>query len=60
MVGGTNFHRKVIRGEISRVLVLSPLPKITAASQRQDSYALDNAFALIEGHPHFSFPEFSR
>jgi hypothetical protein len=52
MVGGTIFHRKVIHGEISRVLVLNLLwQNQPVLCTGQEHYALDIAFALIEGHP---------
>ena len=52
MVGGTIFHREVIQREISRVLVLNLLWQNKRCSRTaQDNFALDNAFALIEGHP---------
>jgi len=42
----------MIHGEISRVLVLNLLWRTKRCSgTAQENYALDNAFALIEGHP---------
>ena len=55
MVGGTSFHRKVIHSEISSVFVLNLSRRTKRCSRTaQDNYALDNAFALIEGHPQIS------
>jgi hypothetical protein len=52
MVARTYVHRRVIPREISRVLVLDLLwPTERCLGTAQDKYALDNAFALIEGHP---------
>ena len=52
MVGGTRFRRRVIHGEISRVLVPQPLWQTKRCSRTaQENCVLDNAFALIEGHP---------
>ena len=51
MVGGNDVHRRVIHGEISRVLVLNLSGKQAVLTHRPENYALDNAFALIEGHP---------
>jgi len=46
------FRRRMIHGEISRVLVLNLLWRTKRCSgTAQENYALDNAFALIEGHP---------
>ena len=47
-----SFHRRVIQREISRVLVLNLSGEHSGAySTAQDNFALDKAFALIEGHP---------
>src|ERR1700732_2400034 len=44
----------MIHREISRVLVLHPLWQIRGApGTAKDKSVLDNAFALIEGHPLF-------
>ncbi len=51
MVGGTVFHREVIQCEISRVLVLNLSGKASGAHAPPGQLRLDNAFALIEGHP---------
>jgi len=57
MVGGTIFGTRfppvgVIQREISRVLVLNPLwQKSGAKNTGEDTFVLDTAFALIEGHP---------
>ena len=46
----------MIQREISRVLVLNPLWQTKRCSRTaQDISVLDNAFALIEGHPRTSF-----
>jgi len=50
MVGGT-IHRKMIPREISRVLVLNLSAKASGAHAPPRQLRLDNAFALIEGHP---------
>jgi hypothetical protein len=41
----------VIQREISRVLVLNLSGKKAVPKHRQDTFVLDTAFALIEGHP---------
>ena len=52
MVGGTQFHRRVIQREISKPLLLNLLwPTLAVLDAAQEISALDNAFALIEGHP---------
>jgi hypothetical protein len=52
MVGGTTFHREMIQREVSRVLVLNLSGKASGAyAPPRRNYALDRAFALIEGHP---------
>jgi hypothetical protein len=43
----------VIQREISRVLVLNLSGKKAVPKHRQDTFVLDTAFALIEGHPRF-------
>ncbi len=51
MVGGTIFHREMIQREISRVLVLNLSGEKAVPRTAPDNYALDRAFALIDGHP---------
>ena len=52
MVGGTIFHRRVIQREISRVLVLNLSGNASGAKNTAgEKFALDIAFALIDGHP---------
>src|SRR5271166_6986839 len=50
---GEDHHRWVIPREISRVLVLNLSGKKAVPKHRQDTFVLDTAFALIEGHPRF-------
>jgi hypothetical protein len=58
MVGGTIFGKRsppqVIQREISRALVLNlSLARKAVPGTAQDTFVLDRAFSLIEGHPAF-------
>ena len=50
MVGGTKFHRRVIPGEISRVLVLNSLGRnLRCCRTAQENYALTETSLLSRG-----------
>jgi hypothetical protein len=51
MVGGTRFHRSVIRMRFPESWSSTSLAKKRCLCTAPDNYALDSAFALIEGHP---------
>jgi hypothetical protein len=54
MVGGTDgeFHREVIQRDVPRAFGPSTsLAHITVLTHRKGEVCLDNAFAVIEGHP---------
>src|SRR5258707_13358201 len=51
MVGGNDSTEKMIHREIPRVLVLRPLATTRCSEHCSGDLSLDNAFALIEGHP---------
>src|SRR5437667_1007317 len=59
MVGGTIFHRDVIQREISRALVLNLSGKTRCSGTAEEIFVLDNAFALIEGHPAIHYLQLS-
>src|SRR5258707_9729071 len=54
MVGGNDSTEKMIHREIPRVLVLRPLATTRCSEHCSGDLSLDNAFALIEGHPNSS------
>jgi hypothetical protein len=51
MVGGNDSTEKMIHREIPRVLVLRPLATTRCSEHCSGDLSLDNAFALIDGHP---------
>jgi hypothetical protein len=52
MAAGRNFHREMTCVCGSKALVLDILWRMCAADRiAQEQFALDKAFALIEGHP---------
>src|SRR5438552_14092379 len=51
MVGGTTFRRRVIHGEIPESWSFNLSGEKAVLTHRPGYFCLDNAFALIEGHP---------
>jgi len=54
MVGGNDSTEKMIHREIPRVLVLRSLATTRCSEHCSGELSVDNAFALIEGHPNSS------